>query len=86
MLTSGLATCEKQRFLLVAVVYSYNTSRYVQVLGLIFLPEIQDSHRLFIHRNQLETLKQTFLAKLHCPMLRLRFKTFNQWECGEFNQ
>ena len=81
----------RQRFLLVTVVYSNNnTSSYVQVLRLIltdFLPlEIQDSHRLFIHRNQLETPKQTFPAKLYCPMLRLGFKTFNQWECGDFNQ
>ena len=53
---------------------------------LVFLLEIQDSHRLFIHRNQLETPKQTFPTNLHCPMLRLRFKTFNQWECGDFNQ
>ena len=77
----------RQRFLLVAVVYSNNnTSSYVQVLRLIFLLEIQDSHRLFIQRNQLETPKQTFPTKLHCPMLRLRFKTSNQWECGDFNQ
>ena len=55
-------------------------------LMLVFLLEIQDSHRLFIHRNQLETPKQTFPAKLHCPMLRLRFEMFNQWKCGDFNQ
>ena len=59
-----------------------STSSYVQVFRL----KMQDSHRLFIHRNQLETPKQTFPGKLHCPVLKLRFKTFNQSECGDFNQ
>ena len=49
-----------QRFLLVTVVYSNSsTSSYIQVLKL----KIQDSHQLFINRNQLETSKQTFLSK-----------------------
>ena len=77
----------RQRFLLVAVVYSNScsTSSYVQVLKNYKL-KIQDSHRQFIHRNQLETSKQTFPTKLYCPVLRLRFKTFNQWECRDFSQ
>ena len=55
-----LATCDKERLLLVTVVYSNSsTSRYVQVLRL----KIQDSYKLFIHRDQLETSKQTFPSK-----------------------
>ena len=40
-----LATCEKQRFLLVAVVYSNNsTSSYVQVLRQMFPSKTRISH------------------------------------------
>ena len=65
----------RQRFLLVAVVYSINnTSSYVQVLTVDFLSgDTRFTQTIY-------TQKSAWNSQTNFPWM------FNQWECGDFNQ